>query len=263
MEITFLGTGTSHGVPRIGCSCEVCTSNDPRNKRFRSSLLISEGDTAVVIDTGPEFRLQALRSHIRRLDAVFYTHNHADHMNGIDDLRVFSETAPLNVYGPPQVLDDIRQRFPYAVGENPWRGGLPQLILHDVPMDGISIGNLDFVPIPLVHGCREVYGYRIGRFAYLTDCKTIPESSLPLLSGLDVLVIDGLRYKSHPTHMSIDEAIANARTIDAGTTYITHLNHRVDHVELDAYLPEDMHPAYDGLRISFSTVKRGEAHVRT
>ncbi|PKL20840.1 MAG: MBL fold metallo-hydrolase, partial [Spirochaetae bacterium HGW-Spirochaetae-4] len=111
-------------------------------------------------------------------------------------------------------------------------------------------------------GCREVYGYRIGRFAYLTDCKTIPESSLPLLSGLDVLVIDGLRYKTHPTHMSIDEAIANARTIDAGTTYITHLNHRVDHVELDAYLPEDMHPAYDGLRISFSTVERGEAHVR-
>ena len=262
MEITFLGTGTSHGVPRIGCSCEVCTSSDPKNKRFRSSLLLKEGDVSVVIDTGPEFRLQALRSHITLLDAVFYTHNHADHMNGIDDLRVFSETSPLNVYGPPQVLADIRQRFPYAVGNNPWRGGLPQLVLHDVPIGGISVGPMTFVPIPLIHGCREVYGYRIGSFAYLTDCKEIPESSLPLLDGLEVLVLDGLRYKPHPTHMSIDEAVRSARIIDAGVTYITHLNHRVDHEELDAYLPETMHPAHDGLQLTIDFVEQGEAHVR-
>lgn len=259
MHITFLGTGTSHGVPRIGCSCEVCTSHDPKNKRFRSSLLVQEGTDSVIIDTGPEFRLQALRAHVTSVRAVFYTHNHADHMNGIDDLRVFSETAPLDVYGPPQVLEDIRQRFPYAVGENPWRGGLPQLVLHPVPLEGATVGSLRFVPIPLVHGCREVFGYRIGSFAYLTDCKTIPEASLPLLGGLDVLVIDALRFKSHPTHMSVDEAVSMAQAIGAHHTYLTHLNHRVDHAELERYLPASMHPAYDGLVVEVDT--EGDAHA--
>lgn len=260
MKVTFLGTGTSHGVPRIGCSCAVCTSNDPHNKRFRSSLLIDADDMSVVIDTGPEFRLQALRAHLGRLDAVFYTHNHADHMNGIDDLRVFSETAPLPVYGPQQVLDDIAQRFPYAVGENPWRGGLPQLALHQVPAGGVSIGSLRFIPVPLLHGCRQVYGYRIGSLAYLTDCKEIPESSYALLGGLDVLVLDALRYKNHPTHLSIDEAVKVARRIGARLTYFTHLNHRVDHKELDSHLPCGIHPAYDGLSLVLPLSEGGE-HV--
>ena len=257
MEITFLGTGTSHGVPRIGCSCPVCTSHDPKNKRFRSSILVTDGGQSIVVDTGPEFRLQALRARISHLDAVFYTHNHADHMNGIDDLRVFSEEGPLSVYGPNQVLEDIRQRFPYAVGENPWHGGLPQLLLHEIDTGGVTLGSLHFTPIPLSHGCREVFGYRIGRFAYLTDCKEIPESSLPLLGNLDVVVIDSLRYRIHPTHMCIDEAISAAQTIGANTTYFTHLTHRVDHHELDAYAPEGMHPAYDGLTITVSSEHQG------
>lgn len=262
MEITFLGTGTSHGVPRIGCSCPVCTSSDHKNKRFRSSILIKEGNVSVVVDTSPEFRLQALRCHLTRLDAVFYTHNHADHMNGIDDLRVFSELSPLSVYGPHQVIEDIRQRFPYAVGENPWHGGLPQLSLHEIDTKGVTIGSLRFIPIPLIHGCREVFGYRVGRFAYLTDCKEIPESSMALLEDLDVVVLDALRYKQHPTHMSVDEAVAKAKEIGAGTTYFTHLTHRVEHNELDAYVPASMHPAYDGLVLEVSSVHKEILHVR-
>ncbi len=261
MQITFLGTGTSHGVPRIGCSCAVCTSNNPKNKRFRSSVLVEEGDDAIIIDTGPEFRLQALRSQITHLNAIFYTHNHADHMNGIDDLRVFSEIEPLKVFGPEQVLNDIRQRFPYAVGENSWRGGLPQLVLGGVPPEGVVINSLRFIPIPLVHGCRQVYGYRTGGFAYLTDCKEIPAASLSLLEGLDILVIDALRYKTHPTHMSVDEAVATAQAIGATTTYVTHIAHDLDHEELDGYLPDSMHPAYDGLSVRVSSTVKGVSYV--
>lgn len=261
MDITFLGTGTSHGVPRIGCSCPVCTSSDHKNKRFRSSIHIQAKDVSLIIDTGPEFRLQVLRSHIDRLDAVLYTHNHADHMNGIDDLRVFSESAPLPVYGPNQVLEDIRQRFPYAVGENPWHGGLPQLVLHEVGTNGVTIGTLKIIPVPLIHGCREVFGYRIGKFAYLTDCKEIPQSSMALLHGLDVVVLDALRYRKHPTHMSVDEAVEVAKEIGAHTTYFTHFNHRVEHNELDAYVPQNMHPAYDGLAIQVSSVNEEVPHV--
>jgi len=257
MQITFLGTGTSHGVPRIACTCDVCTSHDPRNKRFRSSLLIRDDSESVVIDTGPEFRLQALRAHITHLHAVFYTHNHADHMNGIDDLRVFSEVSPLDVYGPSQVLEDIRQRFPYAVGEHSWRGNIPQLRLHEVPPSGVAIGSMRFIAVPLVHGCRQVFGYRIGDFAYLTDCKHIPTESLALLDGLEVLVLDALRYKEHPTHMCIDEAIAAAEQIGAGHTYLTHLTHRVDHAELERYLPPTMSPAHDNLTISIPTRAEG------
>ena len=262
MKITFLGTGTSHGVPRIGCSCPVCTSYDHKNKRFRSSILIQEEEVSVVVDTGPEFRLQALRTHLTQLDAVLYTHNHADHMNGIDDLRVFSEKAPLPVYGPHQVMEDIQQRFPYAVGENPWHGGLPQLLLHEIDLTGVHLGNFHIIPIPLIHGCRQVFGYRIGSFAYLTDCKEIPESSKGLLTNLEVLVIDALRYKSHPTHMSIDEAIEHAQQIGATTTYLTHLNHRVEHNELDAYLPDCMHPAYNGLTIEVVSTNKEDNHGR-
>jgi len=250
MIVTFLGTGTSHGVPRIGCDCPVCTSTDFRNNRMRASILIQNEGISVVVDTGPEFRLQALRARIVKLDAVFYTHDHADHMNGIDDLRVFCEAAPLPVYGPQQVLDDISYRFPYAVGENPWRGGLPQLILNQVPASGVSIGTMQFVPIPLIHGCREVYGYRIGDFAYLTDCKEIPSSSFPLLQGVHTIVLDALRPKEHPTHMCVNEAIAAAMKIGAEQTFFTHMTHRIEHESLENSLPKGIHPAYDGLTLS-------------
>jgi len=203
-----------------------------------------------VIDTTPEFRLQALRSRLDHLSAVFYTHNHADHMNGIDDLRVFSELSPLKVHGPRQVLEDIKFRFAYAVGTNGYNGGLPQLILNVVEKEGVQVGPLQFIPVPLIHGCREVFGYRVGSFAYLTDCKKIPEKSLSLLDALEVLVLDALRFHPHPTHLTIDEAVEVALLIGAKVTYFTHLTHRVDHSTLDNYLPKNIHPAYDGLSVT-------------
>ncbi len=247
MDITFLGTGTSHGVPRIGCSCSVCKSNNVKNKRLRSSIHTQSGDTSIVIDTGPEFRIQMLTHHINHLSAVLYTHNHADHINGIDDLRVFSEISPLEVYGPQQVIDDLHQRFLYAIGTNPIRGGLPQLITTLMPLSGIHIGELSILPIPLIHGCREVYGYRIGKFAYLSDCKEIPNESIEKLQGVEVVVIDALRYKLHPTHMNLDEAVASSLLIGANETYFTHLSHNFDHDTLIRDLPHGMYPAYDGL----------------
>ncbi|MCK9286350.1 MAG: MBL fold metallo-hydrolase [Sphaerochaetaceae bacterium] len=249
MIVELLGTGTSHGVPRIGCDCPVCTSDDPRNKRMRCSAWIRDGDLSIVIDTGPEFRLQAIRSNIKHLDAVLYTHDHADHLNGIDDLRVYTEQRSLPVYGPDEVLQDISRRFPYAVGENPWRGGLPQLQLHAIDQKGIVIGNMHIIPIPLIHGCRQVFGYRIGTFAYLTDCKSIPQTSVELLEGVTTIVIDALRQAEHPTHMNFDEAMAIAKIIGAEKVYFTHLTHRNDHRQLEQTLPEGFYPAYDGLVI--------------
>ena len=249
MEITFLGTGTSHGVPRIGCSCSVCTSTNEKNKRLRSSIHIQSGTTSLVIDTGPEFRLQMLAHHINHLDAVLYTHNHADHINGIDDLRVYSEISPLPVYGPKQVIDDLYNRFSYAIGTNPYKGGLPQLVTSLMPIEGIVIKDLHIIPIPLIHGCREVYGYRIGKFAYLSDCKEIPTSSIDKLQGVEVVVIDALRYKKHPTHMNLDEAVASSLLIGAKETYITHLSHNFDHDTLIRDLPSGMYPSYDGLTL--------------
>lgn len=250
MIVELLGTGTSHGVPRIGCDCPTCTSQDPRDNRMRSSIWLQACDASVVIDTGPEFRVQAIRAGIKKLDAVFYTHNHADHLNGIDDLRVFTEIDPLNIYGPEQVLEDIKVRFPYTIKSRVQFSSLPRLQIHSLPAQGVSVGSLHFIPIPLIHGCREVYGYRVGSFAYLTDCKTIPEESLALLQGVKIIVLDALRHETHPTHMNIREAIATAERIGAKMTYFTHMTHRISHEALLASLPEGFEPAYDGLRIN-------------
>ncbi len=261
MIVELLGTGTSHGVPKIGCDCPVCRSDDPRDKRMRSSAWIHSGDCSVVIDTGPEFRLQAIRAGIKRIDAVFYTHNHADHLNGIDDLRVFSEQHPLTVYGPAQVLEDIAKRFPYAVGENPWRGGLPQLILKSITADGVWVGPFHVLPVPMEHGCRSVYGYRIGSFAYLTDCKTISQEGYGLLAGVDTIIIDALRKAPHPTHMNIDEAIEAGRRLGARRVCFTHMTHRISHAALAAELPSGFEPAYDGMTIEFDEDKSGADHA--
>ncbi len=249
MKITFLGTGTSHGVPKIGCSCDVCTSTDLKNHRYRASIMIEAGKKRFVIDTGPEFRLQMIRERITHLDGVLYTHCHADHINGIDDLRAFCADGPLDVYSSEGVMETLRSRFSYAIGPNPFKGGLPQLYAHPIPAEGIELAGIRFIPVPIIHGCRIIYGYRFGSFAYLTDCKSIPEESMSLLNDLDVVVLDALRYEPHPTHMSVDEAVAAAERIGARTTYLTHLSHRLDHEKLDAALPESIHPAYDTLCI--------------
>lgn len=249
MRVTFLGTGTSHGIPMIGCSCSVCTSKQVKNTRYRSSLLIEDdtAETRVVIDTGPEFRLQALQYAIDRLDAVFYTHDHADHLNGLDDLRVFSWHAPLAVYGNFLTLESIQSRFPYIFHGPKFGGGIPDLTLHTMPAESVAIKQLLIQAVPIQHGCRTILGYRIGNLAYLTDCSGISDQSYALLEGVEVVIIGALRFTPHPTHFSVDQAVAAARKIGAAKTYITHICHDMDHEKLASYLPAGMEPAYDGL----------------
>ncbi len=253
IDITFLGTGTSHGVPVIGCSCPVCTSRDPRDQRYRSSILIQTEGRNLLVDTGPEFRLQALRAGITRLDAVLYTHDHADHLNGIDDLRVFTHDATLPVYGNQRLVDCIGNRFGYVLGRCEFAGGLPHL--RATVLEGTApalVAGIEVQPVPIRHGDLTIFGYRIGNFAYLTDCSGIPDDSWRLLDGLEVLVIGALRRKPHPTHFSVGQAVEAAQRIGAKQTYLTHLCHESRHQELDESLPGSIHVAYDTLRLHVS-----------
>jgi len=257
IELLFLGTGTSHGVPVIGCDCSVCRSDDPRNKRTRSSALIriipddpaAGNPTNILVDTAIDFRQQMLRERIDRIDAIIYTHHHADHILGLDDVRVFSDRqGRIDCYAPPFSAQRIRDVFSYAFGSpsrNNW-GGLPQLNLRVI--DGpLQIGGVSIIPIKVPHGpVISVYGYRVGPLAYVTDCNAVPDDAMEQLRDLDVLVIDALRYTPHPTHFSISEAISAARQINARQTWFTHICHRVDHATLAGELPPDIQPAYDG-----------------
>jgi len=266
IELLFLGTGTSHGVPVIGCDCPVCRSDDPRNKRTRSSALIRifPDDAAagvctnVLIDTAVDFRQQMLRERIDRIDAIIYTHHHADHILGLDDVRVFSDRqGRIDCYSPPFSADPIRNVFSYAFGSASHnnRGGLPQLNLRVI--DGpFQIAGHRIVPIKVPHGpAISVYGYRIGPLAYVTDCSAIPDEAMELLRDLDVLVLDALRYTPHPTHFSVSEAVAAARRINARQTWFTHICHRMDHATLAAELPPDIQPAYDGQVVSVGMMR--------
>ena len=252
MKITFLGTGTSHGVPMIGCDCATCRSEDPRDKRLRTSIYVQmEDGTSILVDAGPDLRQQALRHRIRRVDAIIFTHGHADHIFGLDETRRFTGISqePLPCYGDAQTLSDIRKTFSYVFDPaTPRGGGLPELDLRLV--DGpIGVGPHSVVPVPVMHGERPILGLRFGAFAYLTDCSSIPESSWPLLHNLDVLVIDALRQRPHPTHFSLSEATEAARRIAPGRTYFTHMCHDLPHAGTNAALPEGMALAYDGLEL--------------
>jgi phosphoribosyl 1,2-cyclic phosphate phosphodiesterase len=253
VRITFLGTGTSHGVPMIGCDCATCRSADPHDRRLRPSIFVEAdadpGGTKVLVDAGPDLREQALRQDIRRVDAILFTHGHADHILGIDDVRRFNSLMkqPMACYGDAQTLDDIRKTFHYVFDPaTPKGGGLPALALTHV--DGpFRAGTLDVQPVPLWHGTRPILGYRFGRFAYLTDCNRLADEAWPLLTGLDVVVIDALREQPHPTHFSLGEAIETARRIAAGQTFFTHMCHHLGHEATCARLPSGMSLAYDGL----------------
>jgi phosphoribosyl 1,2-cyclic phosphate phosphodiesterase len=287
MRVRFLGTGTSHGVPVLGCSCPVCTSTDPRDRRFRSSLLIWGGKEnatggrpdasnetggrpdasnetggrlatdlgqgeSILIDAGPEFRLQGLAAGLRRLDGVLITHAHADHVHGLDDVRPLTRGRPLSVWASEEDAAELRLRFSYAFGTGQTGGGKPRLDLQVIPPGGIRIGRLDILPIPIMHGTRLVFGYRIGRLAYLTDCSHIPRESMALLQGLDVLILDALRPREHPTHLSIEQAFALGRQLSPGRMYLTHLCHDQSHAQLEGLcaasaLPFPAAPGYDGL----------------
>jgi phosphoribosyl 1,2-cyclic phosphate phosphodiesterase len=254
MRIRFLGTGTSHGVPVLGCACAVCRSPDPRDERYRSSALIDgDGGEAILVDAGPEFRLQALRAGLQRLDAVLVTHAHADHVHGLDDVRPLTRGKPLPVYASRHDVEEIRHRFSYAFGHGQEGGGKPRLELMTVEED-ITVGAMRVVAIPLMHGERRILGYRIGGLAYLTDCSAVPESSMRLLGGLDLLVVDALRIRPHPTHFSIDEALDLARALRPGRVLLTHICHDLSHAQIQAYcdaaaLPFPAGPAYDGLEV--------------
>ena len=249
MRITFLGTGTSHGVPMIGCGCATCTSTDPRDRRLRPSIYVETAATRVLVDAGPDLRAQALRHGIARVDAILFTHGHADHILGMDDVRRFNAVmgAPMPCYGDAATLEDVRRMFSYVFdAATPKGGGLPQLDLHLI--DGrFSVGDVDVLPVPLLHGRRPVLGFRFGRFAYLTDCNAIPDGSWPLLEGLHVLVLDALRLRPHPTHFSVDEAVETATRIGASRTFFTHMCHDLLHAATDPRLPAGMALAYDGL----------------
>lgn len=253
MEIVFLGTGTSHGVPMIGCECAVCRSDDPRDNRLRPSIYITGDDgTRVLIDTTPDLRQQCLRERINRVDAVVYTHAHADHTLGFDELRRFNHLTrlPVPVYGDAATLQAIRRTFSYAFDAGaPSGGGVPDtsLMVIDGPFD---VGKLRLHPLTVHHGGRPVLGFRIGRFAYLTDCNAVPDETMQMLRGLDVLVLDALRHRPHPTHFSLSEAVAVAQQIGARSTLFTHMCHDLGHATTCAALPEGLSLAYDGLRIS-------------
>ena len=251
MKITFLGTGTSHGVPMIGCACATCRSSDPRDSRLRPSIFIDATDTRILVDAGPDLRAQALAHGIAHVDAILFTHGHADHILGIDDVRRFNaiQNGPMPCYGDEETLEDIRRMFGYVFDARaPKGGGLPRLELFRI-LGPFCVGRREVQPVPLWHGRRAILGFRLGAFAYLTDCSRIPDESWPLLSGLQVLVLDALREKPHPTHFSLSEAIAIAARIGAARTYFTHMCHDLQHAPTCARLPETISLAYDGLSV--------------
>ncbi len=250
MRVTFLGTGTSRGIPVVGCDCAVCRSADPRNNRLRSSILI-ESDQTILVDASVDFRQQMLRARVHELDAVIFTHHHADHILGLDDVFPYTVRSgkALPIYANAGTLHELRLTFRHLFTRNP-SGGVARIEPHLVSED-FQIGNLTFEPIDVLHGSLTVLGIRVGRFAYLTDVNRIPEASLARLRDLDCLVLDGLRFRRHPTHFSIQEAVEVAGVIGARNTYLIHMCHDVDHAKTNQSLPPGVELAYDGLVLTF------------
>ena len=253
MIVTFLGTGTSTGVPVVGCRCGICSSEDPKNKRMRQSVKIEANGKYFLIDTTPDLRAQLLRDPVPRLDFILFTHSHADHLMGLDDIRPFNfrQREPIHGFASAPTVKAIRRAFGYIWGDSQIGGGKPQLDLHEVD-HAFRHDGIDIVPIPVQHGDWTIFGYRIGPFAYITDTNGIPPSSIALLKGVDTLALDGLRPSPpHPTHYTIGEAVDVAGRIGARLTYLIHLTHEVDHAACEKSLPEGVHLAYDGLRLNF------------
>jgi phosphoribosyl 1,2-cyclic phosphate phosphodiesterase len=254
VSLRILGSGTSQGVPAIGCECETCVSSDTRDKRSRPSALFMVDDVFLLVDTSSDFRRQMLTWRIPRIDAVLYTHHHFDHISGFDDLRQynFMQNGAIHLYGLQRTLDELTLTFRYAFdGGGGEGGGVPLAELHAI--DGASafdIAGVRITPLPVMHGSLPVLGYRIGDIAYVTDVNHIDDSTLALLGGLDALVLDALRHTRHPTHFSLDEASAMAARIGARRTYFTHIAHSIRHDRDSALLPPDMEFSYDGLLIT-------------
>ncbi len=253
MRLTFLGTGTSFGVPQIGCACDVCRSDDPRDKRTRVGAIVEDAGLRLLLDTPPELRLQLLAAGVDQLDAVLYTHDHADHTHGIDDIRAISvrRDGALPIYGSADTLRSLAQKFPYIFDASmkPLPGtSKPEGFAHPMRAgEPLRIGHLDVTPVALPHGRMQVFGYRIGPLAYVTDAKALPDAAIAVLRGAKVLVLNALFRTAHPTHLSISEAVETAQRIGAERTFFTHLTHQTSHAALAASLPAGIAPAYDGL----------------
>ncbi len=253
LKITFLGTGTSSGVPMIGCDCEVCTSSDKKDNRLRSSILVQSPATALVVDTGPDFRYQMLRQKIKHLDAVIFTHPHKDHLAGLDDIRAFNffSKKPMELYADSLTEEAVRRDFHYAFSDTKYPG-LPELSFNTITLEPFVVGDIPIVPIMVWHMKMPVLGFRFGKFTYITDANRIEEGEKEKIRGSELLVLNALRKQKHIAHFSLEEAIEMAQELKVPVTYFTHISHQLGrHSDIEAELPDGIHLAYDGLELVF------------
>lgn len=257
MKVVFLGTGTSVGVPAIGCDCAVCASVDPRNKRFRSSMYLEAAGKHVVVDTSPDFRSQVLAFKIPRVDALVFTHSHADHILGFDDIRRFNtlQGCIVPAYGSPDTIADMNRIFDYIHHEHPPGVYRPRVEFHEVTAPFEIGGGIKVEPLAVPHARKTTYGYRFeadGRkMGYFPDCHVLPEETIARLQGLDVMILDALRRKPHSTHLSLDESVSALKRVGAGKSFITHMGHDFDHDQIQRELPPSMYVSYDGLKLEW------------
>jgi phosphoribosyl 1,2-cyclic phosphate phosphodiesterase len=244
MKISILGSGTSTGIPQIGCGCKVCTSSDPKDNRLRASIMIEVGDKRLLVDCGPDLRQQLINHRVTHLDGILITHEHFDHIGGLDDVRPLGET---NIYGEEAVLDVIKRNMPYSFVENKYPG-VPMIHTHPIGTDPFYIKDIEITPVRIMHAQLPILGFRIGNFAYLTDVKTIDKQEVDKLKGLDLLIINALRIREHHSHLSLSESLELTHKIGAKATWFTHMSHDMGlHEEIEKTLPENIHLAYDGL----------------
>ncbi len=252
IHATFLGTGSSHGVPVLRCPCDVCASNDPKDARLRSSIWLKYGSVSILIDTGPDVRQQLLRFSVDKIDAVLLTHEHNDHIVGLDDLRPYNyfQEEPLVLYGTKDVCDALHQRFDYIFGHNPYPGAL-KVTFQEISHDKILwLKGYPVIPIQVLHGKMKVLGFRMGKFAYITDAKIISDEALSKLEELDILILNALHFSPHPLHLNVQEALATIERLQPKRTYLTHISHFMGkHKEINKLLPPNVELAYDGLEL--------------
>ncbi len=252
LKVTFLGTGTSIGVPVITCDCPVCQSSDPHDKRMRTSVMLEVNGFTFVIDCGPDFRIQMLRENVNNLDAVIFTHEHRDHIAGLDDIRAFNYVLnkKIDIYGTRQVMESIQTEFPYIFSESRYFGA-PQLTIHPIDEKPFTVRNIEFIPIKVLHEKLPVTGFRVGDFTYITDASFISEKELEKIKGSKVIVLNALRNSRHVSHFSVGEAVDILTKLNPEAAYLTHLSHFVGlHDEVNSKLPDFIRLAYDGLTLS-------------
>jgi phosphoribosyl 1,2-cyclic phosphate phosphodiesterase len=247
LKITFLGTGTSSGVPMIGCDCEVCISTDKKDKRLRSSILVQSAKTSLIVDTGPDFRYQVLRENIRHLDAVLFTHPHKDHLAGLDDIRAFNffSKQPMQVYADSLTEEAVRRDFYYAFSDTKYPG-IPEINMNTITLAPFTVGDIQVTPVLVWHFKMPVMGFRFGKFTYITDANRIDDSEKEKIKGTEVLVLNALRKTEHISHFSLGQAIELAQEINPKQTFFTHISHQLGkHAEVETELPDHIHLAYD------------------